>query len=162
MNRLLSATALATLLSMGASGAYAHEAKSHNEADAWVVKASYSLPKKDGDDFRQTLHEADEENLNLKQQVALGHAELYDLLTAPDFDRKAFIDKAAEVRKAKEQMHENRDEAFAAAAEQLTPEERRTLAAALESSAPHKRMHHHPMNSDDQRSSNEDNTSSRQ
>ncbi len=164
MKKLLCATALTCVLSFSAAGALAHEPKNSKEREAMVIKASYSLPKKDGEEFRQTVREADEENLNLEQQVALGHADLYDMLTAPDFDRNAFVAKSAEVRKAQEQMHANRDEAFAAAVAQLSPEERTTLANALDVNPQKSSGHHrhHKSTGDSEKTSSNDGSTATQ
>jgi uncharacterized membrane protein len=143
MKKLFCAGMLFCALSLSAAGSVAHDAKSSKERESNVLRASYCLPKKDGEEFRQTLREADEENLQAKQEATLGHADLYDLLAAPDFDRKAFLAKAKEVRGLEDQMRENRADAFAAAVAQLTPKERKTLADALEGSPKHKSMHHH-------------------
>jgi uncharacterized membrane protein len=80
----------------------------------------------------QTLHEADEENLQIKQKISFTHADLYDLMTAPDFDHKAFRAKLQDLRQLEAQAKENHDDAVSAAIAELTPDERTTLANALE------------------------------
>jgi uncharacterized membrane protein len=142
MKKLLCATALTCVLSFSAAHVMANDMEKMKDHDSFVIKASYVLPKKDGDEFRQTLHEADEENLQNRQQIMLDHADMYDILTAPDFDRKAFLAKAEEVRNLMNQMKENRDQAFASAVNELTSDERIKLADALDTMPKHKSGHH--------------------
>ena len=98
-----------------------------------IMKASYALPKTAGDEIRKGLKEADEENAaSIKKMVEKDHAEIYSILTAPSFDRKAFLAKAQDLRSLQDRGKENRDEAFAAAATQLSEQDRKTLADALE------------------------------
>ena len=108
-------------------------AASAAEITTGIVEASYSLPKHVGGHIRHSMKKVDEENAQLKQQMDVDHAELYAIVTAPTFDRDAFVQKTADLRVLQDEAKQNRDEAFADAIGHLSPENRRTLASALES-----------------------------
>jgi uncharacterized membrane protein len=101
------------------------------------------LPKAAGDEIRKNMREADEENhAALKKNIEKDRAEMRTLLTAPAFDRKAFLTKAKDLRDLQTQGKENQDDAFAAAAVQLSSEERAAFAHALDGAAVAKPAHH--------------------
>lgn len=128
MKKILYVAALAAALcATDVSAAMGRDSK-----ESMMLRASYSLPRRDGDEFRRTLHEADEENAQLMQRIRQARGELYDILTAPEFNQRAFEWKSAELRRLVEQTKQNRDEAFAAAAGQLNHRQRVTLAQAFE------------------------------
>lgn len=136
MKKLLCAMALCFV----SSGALAHDA---NERESKLIHASYALPREDGEEFRKTVREANEENKDIERQIAEAHADLFELLSKEEFDRAAFHKKLKQLRELKSETMENRDEAVASAVTQLTPQERVTLAHALEREAGSKPAHHH-------------------
>jgi len=133
MNKYLCVSALCGAFFLTAAASFAAEEK---DSAASIVKASYALPKSAGEEIRKNMREAEEEDrAAIKRQMEKAHAELYALLAAPDFDRKAFLEKAKEIRTLQEEIAENQDDALGAAAVQLSPEDRRTFVNALEGKA---------------------------
>jgi len=137
MKNLLCATVMGCALSLYTIPASADHS---GEQEAHIIQASYVLPSKDGEEFRKALHSADADNMQLMQQIQAGNADLYNLLTAHDFDHDAFLTKAKELRDLQEQTKENRDYAFVSATGLLTPGERIKLAKALERGPVHHAM----------------------
>jgi uncharacterized membrane protein len=102
------------------------------------------LPKSAGNEVRQNLRKADDENQStFRQEIESDHAELYQLLTAPDFDRKTFLDKAQDLRTLQDRAKENRDEAFVSSVEHMSQENRQKFADAMEGRKAAKATHKH-------------------
>lgn len=139
MNKFLYISALCTAISLPATG-FAAEV---TETSASIVNASYALPAGAGEEIRKNMREVEEENRSaLKKDMEKDHAELIKLLVAADFDRKAYLEKAKDLRKLEDEARENQDDALAAAAVQLSADDRRTFVNALEGKgASHARKH---------------------
>lgn len=142
MKKLLSTTAL--VLTMAFSGAaFAHSEwygkEGQDDKPYYMDHALSKLPAEKSAEFRQTMKDSAEENKSYKEQIYKLHNELHVILTAPDFDKHAFISKRQELQKIHEEMEENKTEAFASAVSELSQNERMTLTRALD----HDRKRHH-------------------
>jgi len=151
--KLLSTTAL--ILTLAFSGmAYAdHDWNGKGEHDGRPSFADV-LPKDKAEQFHATMQQAHEKNLVLIDKMHQLREERRSILTAPKFDKEAFLAKSAELAKFRETLHDqirtNMKEAFATAVSTLSQEERQALAASMEK-AHHE--HHHGMMLDGDKSS---------
>lgn len=162
MKKLLTSTALVCALTFSpaafaASGvaAYSGNAARENaitewygkegqdETPAYMERALAKLPAEKADDFRTAMQGANDENHALAEQLARLHGDLHELLTAPTFDRQAFLAKRAQIRQVRDQIAANRAEAFATAVSGLSQEERVTLTRSLHQEKTRKHHGHH-------------------
>ncbi len=134
MKRLLSTTVL--VLTMTFSGAalansdwYGKEGQ--DEKPSYMNTALAKLPAKKAAEFRNTMKELHEDNKVFQAQLYKLHGDLHNILTAPTFDKEAFLEKRAEVQQVHDRMETNRTEAFAAAVSELSQNQRITLTRAL-------------------------------
>lgn len=129
MKRLLSTTAL--VLSLSLSGmAYANDAPDGGR-HGFMQGALSKLPQDKADAFRNTLKQAREKNTETHDQMKKLHDQLYTIMTAPTFDKKAYIAKNGEIQALQEKMQKSRNAAFANALSSLTQEERTSVADSL-------------------------------
>lgn len=141
MRHVLSSTVL--VFAMAFSGAaFAHSEwygkEGQDEKESYMENALSKLPAKDAAEFRKTMKESREENKDLQEQVYRLHGDLHAILTAPNFDKHAFLAKRAQLQKLHEEMEDSRTEAFAFAISGLSQDERVTLTRALD----HGKNHH--------------------
>jgi uncharacterized membrane protein len=130
MKKLLSTGVLALSITFsGAAQAHMdwYGKEGQDEKPSYMENALSKLPPQKASDFRDTMKESDEENKNSQEQVYRLHNDLHAILTAPVFDRNAFLAKRADLQKLHEKMEENRADAFAAAVSDLSQAERVTL-----------------------------------
>ena len=128
MKRLLSTTAL--ILSLSLSGmAYAYNGADGKEGHHGFMQGALSkLPQDKAEAFRNTLKQAREKNTATHEQMKKLHDQLYTIMAAPTFDKKAYLAKNAEIQGLKEKMQKTRSAAFAMALGNLTQEERTSVA----------------------------------
>ena len=148
MKKILSAILLASTLAYS-SAALAHSEwygkEGQDEKPSYMEDAICKLPKQKAADFRATMKETQEENKDMKEQVYRLHGDLHAILTAPDFDKRAFLAKRQEIQKLYDEMEENRADAFASAVSQLSQKERLTLTRALHHDHVKHNKHHAQM-----------------
>ncbi len=149
MKKLLLTSALVCAFS---GMAFAHNtAFDKSDNTPALVHATSGLPQAKAQEFKDSLRDAQEENKQIYDQLRQKRAELYGILTAPQFDRRAFIAKGKEIRDLRKEAEENRAEAFSLAASDLTQQERMRVARNLEGAhamTKHKHMNHHASKSD--------------
>jgi uncharacterized membrane protein len=128
MNKLLP---IALIISMAASGmAYAQDdAKSYGSKS--LKEALAKLPEAKATAFRDAMAQARKNNDGMKDQMKKQRGELNAIMTAPTFDKAAYIAKSAELQASKDKMHANMSEAFANAVAGLSQDERKQLADAM-------------------------------
>lgn len=134
MKKLLSTGMLAfTITLSGAALAHTdwYGKEGQDEKPSYMENALSKLPTQKAADFRNTMVESDEENKDAQEQIYRLHSDLHAILTAPVFDKKAFLAKRADLQKLHGKIEENKAEAFAAAASELSQTERTTLARDL-------------------------------
>jgi uncharacterized membrane protein len=142
MKNLLTTTALVMSLALGGA-AFAHDSGDH-DMQGWdkppheMQDALAKLPPEKAKLIHEAMKQSHEKNKALYGQVRKLHDEKTALLTAPKFDKDAFLAKTKELRATQDKMKENMAEAFASTAAKLTPDERKVLAEA----EPHHHMHH--------------------
>jgi uncharacterized membrane protein len=85
--------------------------------------------------FHQTMREAREKAAVVGDQVQAVHEEAKNIMMAPEFDEKLFLEKTREMHALHEQKRAIMEEAIVNLAKQFTQEERETLAELI----PHKR-----------------------
>ena len=136
MKKLLSATLLVSAMAFS-SAALAHSdwygKEGQDDSPSYMNHALAKLPAKKASEFRDTMKEARDDNKELQAQVYKLHGELHALLTAPTFDKDAYLAKRTEIEQLHDKMEENRTEAFASAVAELSLNERITLTRALHS-----------------------------
>lgn len=141
MKNLLSTTLLMSIIAFsGAASAHSewYGKEGQDEKPSYMESALSRLPAKDAAEFRKTMKESREENKDLQERVYRLHGDLHAILTAPDFDKNAFLAKRAELQKLHGEMEENRTKAFAFAVSDLSQKERVTLTRGLD----HDKHHH--------------------
>jgi len=144
MKKLLTATLVAfTMAFSGAAIAHSewYGKEGQDETSAYMDHALSRLPAQKAADFRETMKNAREENKDLEEKVHGLHGDLHTILTAPDFDKKAFLEKRTEIQQLHDQMEANRTEAFASAVSELSQKERVALTRSLD----HAKKHHRHM-----------------
>jgi len=143
MKTLLTTTALLLTLSfpsivLANSEWYGKEGQ--DMSPSYMEGAICKLPKDDAAQFRDTMKEARENNKDLQMQVEKLHGDLHAILTAPTFDKDAFLAKRKDLQQLHDQMETNMTVAFASAVDGLSQEERITLTRALHHE--HSKHHH--------------------
>ena len=79
--------------------------------------------------FHQTMLEAREITVNIRQQIKELKAEIKNILTAPEFNDALFLEKVQNVQELYIMMKQARNDAIVKLAKEFTQEERRILAA---------------------------------
>jgi len=150
MKKLLSTTAIILTLSFSSTALansdwYGKEGQDANPS--CMENALGKLPKDDAAQFRTTMKAARENNKALEEQIGNLHGDLHAILTAPTFDKDAFLAKRKDIQQLHNQMETNMTVAFASAVDGLSQEERVTLTRALHHEhAKHHKMHKHTKN----------------
>lgn len=142
MKKQLSAMALVMAMTL-ASTAYADNdfsGKASMEGGAYKA-ALAKLPEKDAAQFRDTLKQAHEKNKAYGDQLDQLHKDLKTILTAPKFDKDAYIAKTTQLQQLHDKMHANTSAAFASAASQLSQDERKSLSEAFDERRSHWQHH---------------------
>lgn len=130
MKKLLTTTAL--VLSLTFSGmALAYDGGDKGEHGGFMKEAFSKLPQDKAEAFRNTLKESREKNKASHEQIKKLHDELYTIMTAPTFDKKAYLAKSGEIQALKDKMHKAKTAAFATGLSNLTQEERTSVADSL-------------------------------
>lgn len=110
-----------------------------DEKSYYMDSALSKLPPEKAEAFRSTMIQVHEDNEDLQKQITQLHGDLHTILTAPTFDRDAFLAKREEIQKLHNQMEKDRTEAFASAVSELSQKERIILTRDLR----HSHMKHH-------------------
>ncbi len=135
MKKLFTTTALVLSLAFSGTGwandATSHEKSHHDGSPRYMKEALSKLPKDKAALFEDSIKKAREQNKTLQDQAKTLREELRALLTAPKFDKDAYIAKSAEIQQLQAKAHANKAAAFAGAATQLTQDERKTLSDAI-------------------------------
>lgn len=92
-----------------------------------IEKLLAQLPQAKRRILEDTLRRTDRQNRKLREKEIHLEAELEDLMKAPGFDERTYLDKSAKLGTLRAKMHANLEDAIAAVAAQFTPEERRIL-----------------------------------
>jgi uncharacterized membrane protein len=132
MKKLIATTAIAIVL--GCFSANANDAD--NGADGphrhYMQDVIAKLPQDKADLFKDSMAKVHEQNKEQMGKIKTLYGDLRTILTAPKFDKSAYLKKAGEIAKLQEKMHKNRTEAFADVATKLNQDDRQTLAEGLE------------------------------
>jgi uncharacterized membrane protein len=149
MKKLLSATLLMLTITVS-SAALAHSEwygkEGQEDMPSYMETALSRLPAKKAAEFRETMKEAREDNKDLQEQTYRLHNDLHAILTAPTFDKDAFLAKRTQLQKLQEEMEENRTEAFASAVSELSQKDRVILTRSLHRERSHNRHMAHMQN----------------
>jgi len=133
--------AMLAAVSLACAGAvYANDEPMGHEGPPHFEKALSKLPADKAKIFRATMQQVQEKNEPLMEQMHSLHDELHTIVTAPEFDKDAFLVKHREIEKLEEKIHANMTEGMASVFSQLSAEQRKTIAAAMH----HKRHGHGP------------------
>lgn len=127
MRSLLATTALSLALMLGHGAFAVEETKTppaHAEALAKLPEAKRTL-------VQEMLKSGKEERKANREAMKADQAEIEKILTAPTFDKKAFLAKTAEIEAKRASQHTKRSEKLAEVAGQLTAEERKILVEIL-------------------------------
>ena len=148
MKKLLTTTAL--MLSLAFSGmAYAHDDSHGKDGHDGRPPFMDVLPKDKAAQFHDIMKQAHDKNMELVDQMHKLREERRAILTAPEFDKDAYLTKSEELTKFRESMHKemkaNMKEAFATALGNLSQKERQAVAASMEKMhhGHHRHGHHH-------------------
>ena len=104
----------------------------HHGKELWS-----KLPEQKRTLLKNAMMDAHKQNEPLHEESKKLHKELDALLTAPSFDKDAYLAKEAQLSDIHTKIKTNMQNAFVSVAGQFTPEERKTLAQL------HQMMHHH-------------------
>ena len=137
MKKLLLTTALVCSLAM-TGGAFAEGYGRHTFMSDAVAK----LPKEKAEAFLAIIKQERDKDLTAKRETAIQlHKQLDTILTAPTFDKAAYLAKSKELQDLWNAKHQHMTEAFTTAAATLSQEERKTLVATMKEM--HQRHHDH-------------------
>lgn len=110
----------------------ADEGKSDGKSSSkFMEKALEKLPEQKAAEFRATMKQAYEKNEPLNAKIKTQKEEMRAILSAPSFDKAAYVAKSKSIDTLKMQMYGVRSEAFANAAANLSQEERTILAESM-------------------------------
>ncbi len=141
MKKLLTTTAL--ILALAGTQALAEGDKGEDSFKGprrHMEEALSQLPEEKEKLAHETLRKAREDNKVTREQIKTLREESKAILTAQEFDRKAFLAKSDEIHALHNSMRKNMNNAVADLAEQFTVEERKILAEAVPGKP--KRGHH--------------------
>ncbi len=130
MYKLVTTAAVALALTF-AGAANADDHRSGEGAMPHFEQALSKLPEAKAETFRASLKQAHDQHAPIYEQTHKLHDELKTILTAPTFDKDAFIAKHKQLQGLYDQMRAHMTEAFADAAAKLSLEERKTLADSM-------------------------------
>lgn len=97
------------------------------------------LPEEKRELFHATMKTTREQNKESREKLRALREESKAILTAGEFDRKAFLAKSDEIHALHDTMRKNMNNAIADIAEKFTAEERKILAEALPKGPKHGR-----------------------
>ncbi|MCB2082135.1 MAG: periplasmic heavy metal sensor [Hyphomicrobiales bacterium] len=146
MKKLLATTAI--ILALGATSVLAeggeddfcpHKGGKFRDFMEHRQEALSKLPEEKAQLIRDTLKGLREGRREGRDEGKKLHDELRDILTAPEFDKTAFLAKSDEIHAFMGSMHQEHQKAIADLAAQLNAEERKVLAEVL----PHPGMMKH-------------------
>lgn len=131
MNKFLLSTAMAALMFGGAAMAEIPAGKGPHGTPPRVEAVLEKLPKEKADLFRATMKGLKEDRQASREQHKKLRGELEAILTAPTFDKAAFLAKSKEIAALRDAKRQKFEEAIASIAGQYTQEERKMLVDAM-------------------------------
>ncbi len=81
--------------------------------------------------FHKAMREVRQKGAEIRKEIKQLHAEIKDILTAPEFNEALFIEKTKRVYELRGKNREAMNEAIMKLAKQFTPEERKILVKLL-------------------------------
>jgi uncharacterized membrane protein len=131
-NQLLTATLLSGAIAL-AGAAYAESGKDTHKRGEWakhrLEQQAAKLPPEKAKILQDAMKGVHDKNEAIFTQVKKLREEGRTLMTAPTFDKAAWLANSNEIMKLQGQAQSNRQEAFAGVAAQLTADERKALAS---------------------------------
>lgn len=125
MKKLLAASALALVLSAPMA---LHAAPDGPPSGKHMEKMLEGLPAEKAKAFRETLKASREQNKDKREQMKKLHEELKAIVTAPTFEKGAFLAKHKEINAVRADLDTARESAMADALSGLTQAERTVVA----------------------------------
>lgn len=125
MKKLLAASALALVLSAPLA---LHAEPDGPRGGKHMEKMLEGLPAEKAEAFRETLKASREQNKDKREQMKKLHEELKAIVTAPTFDKGAFLAKHKEINAVRAELSTARESAMAEALSGLTQAERTAVA----------------------------------
>lgn len=145
MNKFLIGTALSVLMFSGAAMAEIPAEKGPHGTPPRVEAVLEKLPKEKADLFRTTMEGLKTDRQASREQFKTLRTELEAIMTAPKFDKAAFMAKSKEIAELRDTKRMKFEEAFASIADRYTQEERKMLVDAMPK---HGGWHKHDEHSD--------------
>jgi uncharacterized membrane protein len=88
--------------------------------------------------FHQTMREVREKTASFREKMRDLRSEIYDILTAPEFNQALFLEKTKNIQEQHQMMREAKEKAITKLAGQFNQEERKILARLI-----HQKKRHH-------------------